>query len=51
MSNFLKNSPTKDQKEETFDFYNKRVLQIEEDKWIMYFGGASNQKGFGAAFS
>ena len=39
--------PRKDQKEETFDFLNEGVLQVEKDMQRMYFSEASNQKGFG----
>ena len=39
--------PTEDQNEETFDFPNEEVIQVEENVWIIYIDGASNQKGFG----
>jgi len=32
----------KDQREETLDFLDEGVLQVEEDMWTMYFNGTSN---------
>ena len=44
MSNFLVDFPTKDRKEEDFDFLDVEVLRLEEDVCVMHFDGASDQK-------
>ena len=46
ISYFWADLTIEDWKEETYDFLNKEVLQVEEDVWIRYLNGASNQKGF-----
>ena len=39
--------PSEDQTEESFDFPNKEVIQVEEDMWKMYFNGLQIKKDLG----
>jgi len=43
---FWADLPTEDLWEEDFDVPNEEILHVKEDLWMMYFNGASNQKGF-----
>jgi len=47
MSIFLADLPIEYIKEESFNFSNEEVLQVEEDMWTMFIDGAWNKKGFG----
>jgi len=46
ISNFLADLLIEDQQEKPFDLPDEEVLRVEEDIWVMYFDGTSNQKGF-----